>query len=69
MKNQSHLRIHGIKNANGEVTNIVNVPSPLAFPKMYCALADEHTYDDGKSSWSFTSSNGFYADVDLSNEQ
>ncbi len=65
----AHLRIHGVKGPNGEIAKILNAPSPLAFPDMFCALADVHTYDDGKSSWSFTGRNGFYADFDLSNRE
>jgi hypothetical protein len=65
----ARLHIHGIKGPNGEITKVVNAPSPLAFPVMSCALADVNTYDDGTVSWSFTGRNGFYADFDLSNIQ
>jgi len=63
----ARLRIHAVKGPNGEITRVVDAPSPLAFPVMSCALSDVHTYDDGKSSWSFKGRNGFYADFDLSN--
>ena len=59
------LRIHGVKGPKGEVTKILNAPSPLAFPVMFCALSDVHAYDDGVSSWSFAGRNGFFADFDL----
>ena len=65
----ARLRIHGVKGPNGEITKILNAPSPLAYPVMFCTLADVHTYNDGKSSWSFTGRNGFYADFDLSNTE
>ena len=61
----AHLRIHAVKGQDGKVTTILNPPSPLAFPVMYCALADVHSYDDGASSWSFAGRNGFYADFEL----
>jgi hypothetical protein len=63
----AHLRIHALKGQDGEITKILNAPSPLAYPVMTCAVADVHTYDDGKSSWDFAGRNGFYADFDLSN--
>lgn len=63
----AHLRIHALKGQNGEITKIFNAPSPLAYPVMSCAVADVHTYNDGRSSWSFTGRNGFYADFELSN--
>lgn len=59
------LRIHAIKNSNGEATKVVNAPSPIAFPEMSLAIADEHTYDDGTSSWSFPGRNGFFAEFDM----
>jgi len=65
----ARLRIHGVKGPNGKIATILNAPSPLAFPVMSCALADVHTFDDGKSSWSFTGRNGFYADFDLSSKE
>jgi hypothetical protein len=63
----AHLRIHGLKGQNGEPTKILNAPSPLASPVIFCALADVNTYNDGVSSWSFTGRNGFYTDENLSN--
>lgn len=62
----AHLRIHGLKAANGQPTRILNAPSPSTYPEYFCAQADVHTYDDGVSSWSFPGRNGFYADVELS---
>jgi hypothetical protein len=65
----ARLRIHGVKGPNGKITTVLDAPSPLAYPLMSCALADIHTYDDGKSSWSFNGRNGFFADFDLSNKE
>jgi hypothetical protein len=65
----AHLRIHGVKGPNGEITKVLNAPSPIAYPVMFCALADVNTYNDGKSSWSFSGKNGFFADFELSNLQ
>jgi len=62
----ARLRIHGLKGQNGQPTRILNAPSPLAYPVMWCALSDVDRYDDGTTSWSFTGRNGFYADFDLS---
>lgn len=63
------LRIHGVKDQTGELTKILNAPSPLAFPVMFCARTDVDTYDDGVSSWSLPGRNGFFADFDLSNSE
>ena len=65
----ARLRIHALKGPNGKTAKILNAPSPLAYPEMSCAIADIHTYDDGKSSWNFAGRNGFHADCDLSNEK
>jgi hypothetical protein len=65
----ARLRIHGTRGPDGEATRILSAPSPLAYPVMFCALADVHTYDDGQASWSFTGRNGFYADFHLSGAQ
>jgi hypothetical protein len=65
----AHLRIHGVKGPNGEIAKILNAPAPFAYPVMFCALADLHTYNDGKSSWSFKGKNGFYADFELSSSK
>jgi hypothetical protein len=65
----AHLRIHALKGQNGKITKVLNAPSPLGYPVMTCAVADVHTYNDGKASWDFAGRNGFYADFDLSNQK
>jgi hypothetical protein len=65
----AHLRIRALRGQNGKISKILNAPSPLAYPVMACAVAEVHTYDDGKSSWDFAGRNGFYADFDLSNQR
>jgi len=65
----AHLRIHGVKGQNGEITRILNAPSPLAFPVMFCARSDVDAFNDGVSSWSFSGRNGFFADFELSNSE
>jgi hypothetical protein len=61
----ARLRVHAMKASNGEMTKIVNAPSPVAFREFYCAIADENKYDDGVSSWDFTGRNGFFTEFDL----
>jgi len=65
----ARLRIRGVKGPTGEITKVLNAPSPLAFPVMFCALADEDTYDDGTAAWSFVGRNGFFADFELSSRR
>lgn len=65
----ARLRIHPIQAANGKTAQIINAPSPLAFPVMNCAIADVNSYDDGKVSWSFTGRNAFFSDFELSSGQ
>lgn len=59
------LKINGIKAANGQVMTIENAPSPLAPPKVWCALSEANTYDDGISKWDLKGRNAFYADIEL----
>src|SRR5689334_15969051 len=47
------LKIKGIKGANGQVMILENPPSPIAPPKLWCAVSEVNTYDDGMSKWDF----------------
>jgi hypothetical protein len=53
------LKIAGIKGSGGRVPAIENPPFAL-IPKLSCAVAETHTYDDGTSKWDFKGRNGFY---------
>lgn len=59
------LKIHGIKGATGQVMIIENPPSPIAPPKLWCAISDTNTYDDGTSKWDFKGRNAFYTEMEL----
>lgn len=59
------LKIHGIKDAKGALTEVRNAPSPLALPVMACGLADIHSFNDGKAKWAFRGRNAFIADYEL----
>jgi hypothetical protein len=59
------LKISALKGSNGQVPCIKNAPSPLAFPEIYCAKADVHTYDDGTTKWDFAGRNGFYSPIEF----
>jgi hypothetical protein len=63
------LKITGLKGANGQVSVIENAPSPLVLPKLYCAKADVHTYDDGVSKWDFAGHNGYYGMFEMKSRQ
>ena len=45
--------------ADGKVPAIENPPFAI-IPKLYCAKADVHTYDDGATKWDFSGRNAFY---------
>jgi hypothetical protein len=59
------LTIHGIKGADGQVMTIENPPSPIAPPKLWCAVSEVNHYDDGTSKWDFKGRNGFYTEMEL----
>jgi hypothetical protein len=59
------LRIKGIKGANGKVMILENPPSPIAPPKLWCAISEVNTYDDGMTKWDFKGRNAFYTDMEL----
>jgi len=59
------LKIKGIKGANGQVMLLENVPSPIAPPKLWCAVSETNLYDDGTTKWDFKGRNAFYTDLAL----
>ena len=63
------LKIKGIKTKDGHVTCVENPPSPLAFPKMFCCLAEVNHFDDGTSKWEFKGRNAFYCDFEMKSKQ
>jgi hypothetical protein len=58
------LKIKGIKGANGQVMTLENPPSPIAPPKLWCAISEVNTYDDGTTKWDFKGRNAFYTDLE-----
>jgi hypothetical protein len=59
------LRIIAMKGASGKVPVIENAPFPGALPRLHCAKAEVHTYDDGESKWDFAGRNGFYGAFEM----
>ncbi len=59
------LKIKGIKGANGQVMILENAPSPIAPPKLWCAVSETNTYDDGMTKWDFKGRNAFYTEMEL----
>jgi hypothetical protein len=59
------LRIVAIKGASGKVPVIENAPFRGALPRLHCAKAEVHTYDDGTSKWDFAGPNGFYGAFEM----
>lgn len=49
----------GIKGSDGKVPAIEHPPFAI-IPKLYCALAEVHTFDDGVTKWDFSGRNAFY---------
>jgi len=62
------LTITGIKNKAGQVTCVENAPSPLATPRMYCALSEVNSYDDGLSKWDLKGRNALFTDFDMASK-
>ena len=55
----------------GEISLYGKVPAiespPFAIiPKLYCAKADVHTFDDGATKWDFSGRNAFYGPYEYS---
>jgi hypothetical protein len=61
------LKIAGIPGGNGKVPSIENPPFSL-IPKMSCAIASVHTYEDGGAKWDFAGRNGFYGPFEYKSE-
>lgn len=61
------LKIAGIAGSNGKVPAIENPPFSL-IPKMSCAVASVHTYEDDGAKWDFSGRNGFYGPFEYKSE-
>jgi len=61
------LRIAGIQGSNGKVPVLENPPFAL-IPRMSCATASVHTFDDGELKWNFAGRNGFYGPFEYKSE-
>lgn len=59
----AHLKVTTMRRADGGVTVVENPPSPIAFPRMVCAVSDIHHYNDGTASWSFPGRNAFSSEI------
>lgn len=63
----STLKIAGNPGSNGKVPVIENPPFAL-IPRLSCATASIHTYDDGGAKWDFSGRNGFYGPFEYKSE-
>jgi hypothetical protein len=61
------LEITALKGGNGKVPTIENPPFSL-IPKIWCAKADVHTYDDGTNKWDFSGKNAYYGPFEYKSE-
>jgi len=61
------LKMTGLAGAGGQVPSIENPPFAL-IPKLYCAKADTHTFDDGSVKWDFSGRNAFYGPFEYRSE-
>jgi len=61
------LKTSGIKGSDGKVPSIENPPFAI-IPKLYCAKAETHTFDDGVTKWDFSGRNAFYGPFEYSGE-
>lgn len=61
------VKIAGIPGSNGKVPTIENPPFAL-IPKMSCAVASVHTYEDDGAKWDFAGRNGFYGPFEYKND-
>jgi hypothetical protein len=61
----AHLKVAAIRGPNGQVPKIVNAPSPIALPVIYCAKSEVDTYQDGTNSWDFAGHNSFYGPFEM----
>ncbi len=62
----STVKITALKNSEGRIPAIENAPLSL-YPKMYCAKADVHTFNDG-AKWDFSGRNAFFGPFDYSSK-
>jgi hypothetical protein len=53
------VKMTGLQGSDGKVPAIENPPFAI-IPKLYCAKADVHTFDDGTTKWDFSGRNAFY---------
>jgi hypothetical protein len=63
----STIKIAALKNQDGTSPVIENPPFSL-YPKLHCAKAEVHTYDDGTSKWDFAGHNAFFGAFDYSSK-
>lgn len=61
------LKISALKGGNGKVPVIENPPFSL-YPKLFCAQAGVHRYDDGTTQWDFSGRNAFYGPFEYKSE-
>lgn len=63
----STIKIAALKNQDGTTPVIENPPFAL-YPRLTCAKAEVHTYDDGSSKWDFAGHNAFFGAFDYSSK-
>jgi hypothetical protein len=61
------LKMTGLAGSNGKVPSIENPPFGL-IPKLYCAKAETHVYNDGPVTWDFSGRNAFYGPYEYRSE-
>ncbi len=59
------VKMTGLAGSDGKVPAIENPPFAI-IPKLYCAKADVHTFDDGATKWDFSGRNAFYGPYEYS---
>jgi hypothetical protein len=61
------LKMSGLPGSGGKVPSIENPPFAL-IPKLYCAKAETHLFDDGSAKWDFSGRNAFYGPFEYRSE-
>jgi hypothetical protein len=61
------LKMAGLAGLGGKVPTIENPPFTL-IPKLFCAKAETHLYDDGAVKWDFSGRNAFYGPFEYRND-
>jgi hypothetical protein len=61
------LKMAGLAGSGGKVPAIENPPFAL-IPKLYCAKAETHLFDDGSAKWDFSGRNAFYGPFEYKSE-